>query len=645
VNKPVVGAETKFSAEDMMLKTASCLVSDLQDCLGDPGEFYLFQGALRTLNITRIRESIPTQAENEDDSYRFKAIYQIQNLLKRYRFQQDTFSEDELIAKACKGFLATQSRLALLKERPRNSFYEAVLDTASDYIHKVLGVYDANEHQNACRFGNGASVGVRSRLACEAARWEWPISGSQEQTKWFSDFVVESPHIMRYWYERMNARGENDLTSQPYNVVDSLTMTLVPKSFKALRSIVPNTTIGSFITDGLGRMIQRRLKRNGYDITQLQMEHRARACQASIHKMDVTLDLSAASDSLSVSLMERLLPHDWYTEMCASRIGVVVLPDGSSCEMETFCTMGIGFTFPLQTLVFLGLLKATEKWTDSFRKRNWAHITVYGDDMIFDRGILHNVKLLFSYTGLVINLDKSFDEGPFRESCGGDFHHGLDVRPFQPESGDAHVGKSAYEALLYKFINGFRRRWTEQEIPRTLNYLVTQLGNLGMEIKLVPSNYPDVAGVQCSAYRNLPAFLEGSRCARPKVVGNGVIRFSYLRLTPEEAKEERHDPYYWVALGGKSSTTDSQCFDITNKSLPQKSTSRSATALIIERLCGCEGENGGLLSESFRKVILGQHPRFLGPPQQVRVDLATYVPVRHSGSYTRHLGSTCFWDP
>lgn len=622
-----------------MLNLAKCLVSDLQDCLGDPGAFHEFQHALRSESIPRIRESIPTQAENEPDSYRFKAVYQVQNLFKRYRFSKDTYTEEELTAKACESFKATQLRLARIEEQPKNEFFEAVLDTARDYIAKVLGEYSVNEHCCASRFGTGASVGVRSRHACEAARWEWPISGSLEQITWFlSNVVDENPHIMNYWWERMLDTGIPP--EKAFMVVDSLTMTLVPKSFKALRSIVPNTTLGSFITDGLGRMIQRRLKRNGYDITKLQMQHRKRAFEASIHQRDVTLDLSAASDSLSVHLIERLLPPEWFAAMHSPRLGKVDLPDGTSCEMATFCTMGVGFTFPLQTLVFLGLLKATEKWTDSFRKRNWANITVYGDDMIFDREIYHNVKLLFNYIGLVINIDKSFDEGAFRESCGGDFHNGLDVRPFQPESGDnPHLGKNAYEALLYKFINGLRRRWTEQEIPRTLNYLTTQLGILGMAIKVVPHDYPDVAGIQCRTYHTLPGFLSGSRCAKPKHVGHGVVRFAYLRLQPDTAKEVRHEPYYWVALGGKADTDSI----VGHRVVPQESAPTSRIARLIERLTGCEGENGGLLIEN-KKVILWRSCK-TGPPQQVRVDLATYVTVRHTGSYTRQMGSTCFWDP
>lgn len=631
----------QYATEGMMLNLAKSLVSDLEDCLGSPGKYYMLSRALRSGSVPRIRESIPTQAENETDAYTYKCTYQLQNLLKRYRFQKDTYTEDELVVKACKTFVDTQTRLRESRMAPRNWFYEAVLDSAAEYISRVLGKYDAEEHRSACRFGTGASVGVPSRLACEGARWETPISGSASQIEWFTNNVVQvDPRIPFYWAQRALETGS--IPTRWYDSVDFLTLSLVPKTYKSLRSIMPNTTIGSFITDGVQRMIARRLKRVGYDIKVLQMVHRDRARLASIHHKDVTLDLSSASDSLSRTLMQRLLPPDWFHIMDSTRIGNVKLPNGTIIEeMETFCTMGVGFTFPLQTLIFLALLKATEKWTDSTRPRNWANITVYGDDMIFDRGIYHNVTLLFGYLGLVINVDKSFVDGEFRESCGGDYFHGVDVRPFQPESGDAVVSQRGYEAVLYKMINGLRRRWSEHEIPRTLEYLASQLGTLGTKLFIVPPDYPDEAGIQCDT-QEVPSFIEGLPIAAPRKLGHGVTRFSYLRLDAEERKEVRHDPYYWVALGGGCdpvSFTGSQ-------HLSKEFTDRQFWVRhLVDRRTGVAYVGVSLLVEHYQKTVDPVTPLFIGPPQQKRKDLGTYVTVRHTGTYTRQKGISSTWDP
>lgn len=637
----VIKHRRQYATEEMMLQIAKSLVSDLEDCMGSPGKFYMLSRALRSGSVPRIRESAPTQAANEQDPYVYKCVYQLQNLLKRYRFQKDTYTETELIDKACKTFIDTQDRLREARIAPRNWFFEAVLDSAAEYIAKVLGKYDADEHRSVCRFGTGASVGVPSRLACEAARWELPISGSASQVEWFTNNVVQvDPRIPFYWAQRSIESGS--IPDRWYDSTDFLTLSLVPKTFKSLRSIMPNTTIGSFITDGVQRMIARRLKRVGFDIKVLQMQHRDRARLASIHQQDVTLDLSSASDSLSRTLMQRLLPPDWFHIMDSTRIGNVKLPNGTIIEgMETFCTMGVGYTFPLQTLIFLSLLKATEKWTDSTRPRNWAHITVYGDDMIFDRGIYHNVTLLFKYLGLVINVDKSFVDGGFRESCGGDYFHGVDVRPFQPESADAVVSQRGYEAVLYKMINGLRRRWSEHEIPKTLEYLASQLGTLGTKVFLVPPDYPDEAGIQ-SQTQEVPSFLEGLPIAETRSLGHGVTRFSYLRLDAEERKEERHDPYYWASLGGRLDT----CNFTGTQHLSKEFTDRQfRIRRFVDRRTGVANVGVSLLVEHYQKTWISVGPKFIGPPQQKRKDLSTYVTVRHTGTYTRQKGISCTWDP
>jgi len=262
----------------------------------------------------------------------------------------------------------------------------------------------------------------------------------------------------------------------------------------------------------------------------------------------VTADLSSASDSISVQLVERLFPPDWLQILEQSRIGVVALPDGSVVQSATFCTMGIGYTFPLQTLVFLALLKAIE--ATLFKGRINRHtISVYGDDMIYVSSMHPTVVAVFEQLGFVLNVDKTFSEGHFRESCGGDYYHGVDVRPFQPRNGSAFVGPKTYEAMLYKFVNGLLARWSEHEIGRTLRYLTSEIESVTGKCKLVPGDHPDDSGIKCPTLHHWD-FLQCVEVSKPKSLGHGVYRFSYLRLVPDEREEVRHVPYYWQRLRG-----------------------------------------------------------------------------------------------
>lgn len=531
-----------YNVDEMMLNVASSLVRDFQASGLDMQHCTNFSRALRTKVIADIRSEVPKEDETMDVAH-FKATYQLSNLFKRYRFQLDTYSDDELQEMAIAGFLNTQSRLAAIDLKSVSTKTNKILDHAAGYIAKVLGLYDDAMHRSLCRFGRRASVGVPARLACEAARWELPISGSLEQIIWFDEEMSQVDCVQEYWADQ-KARDSYEST---YQVTSSLTLTLVPKTYKSLRSIMPNTTIGSYMSFGLGEMMRKALKRTGYDIRTLQERHRYLARCGSISNEIVTADLSSASDSITVALVERLFPFDWLRILHQSRIGYVLLPNGQRIESQTFCTMGIGYTFPLQTLVFLALLKAIEH--AHFHRRAKRTISVYGDDMIYPSSMHQDVLTVFEEIGFVVNVDKTFARGHFRESCGGDYFHGVDVRPFQPRNSQALVGHRAYEAVLYKFVNGLLTRWSEYEICETLDYLTSEIEFVAGTVKRVPCDFPDDSGVKCPTLSS-HEFLKRAEVAAVKSIGHGLYRFPYLAHKSQVQEENRHAPYLWAALGG-----------------------------------------------------------------------------------------------
>lgn len=534
----------KFNADSAMRKLAWHLVRDFQATLDDPLYCCELLESLNSQDIERIRSSLPTPNFSEASPYKFKVDYQINSVFKRYRFKKDLYTDADLNEDAIRKFVEVQERLRQQNLDRVDTLTTRVIDFAAYVIAQILGPYDAGEHQSLCRFGRKASVGIPSRLANLAERWEWPISGSLEQVKWFHQVIDGDELVSRYWANRFGSAPSNGAT---YRLTDKLTLTLVPKSFKSVRAIMPNTTIGSFYSLGVGEMIRKRLKKVGCDISRQQMLHRDIARDASVHMRYVTADLSSASDSISVELVRRLLPDDWFDELNSHRIAKVLLPNGTSVESLTFCTMGIGYTFPLQTLIFSALLIAIQSLTIESCKL--GKISVYGDDLIYHGQIHNSVLTVFPQLGFVINEDKTFCDGGFRESCGGDYFRGVDVRPFQPRNGSAIVCQKAYEAVLYKWINGLLARWSEHEVSGTLHFLCSEIERCTGSVKTVPLDFPDDSGVKIS----LPChslFLRGVRVAWPKSVGHGLYRFSYLRIKSQTREEVRHDPFYWQALGG-----------------------------------------------------------------------------------------------
>lgn len=100
--------------------------------------------------------------------------------------------------------------------------------------------------------------------------------------------------------------------------------------------------------------------------------------------------------------------------------------------LNMISTMGNGYTFPLETLLFAAVVSAAAKvssvpllYPHGNRLGNFA---VFGDDIIVPPEMVRNVLHLLSLLGFKTNEQKTFVEGPFRESCGRDFYSGHDVR-------------------------------------------------------------------------------------------------------------------------------------------------------------------------------------------------------------------------
>jgi hypothetical protein len=151
--------------------------------------------------------------------------------------------------------------------------------------------------------------------------------------------------------------------------------------------------------------------------------------------------------------------------------------------------MGIGFTFPLQTLLFYAIVSAICKLT-----KTTGTVSVYGDDLIYPMRIHPYVEKVFTDLGFQLNNDKTFADTDFRESCGGDFFRGVDVRPFSPEGSHQNLSGRKYEAFVYQIMNGLQERWQCESLPKTFAFLEKEVLRVTPLIKQVPFSYPDTSG-------------------------------------------------------------------------------------------------------------------------------------------------------
>lgn len=467
------------------------------------------------------------------ESRPFKRHYQLSEILKKYVFQKDIYSQEDVMKMSVEKFMDNQKRLNSFKPNMDNLVRDAVF-RAKGWIDQLLLDYDLDEHLQACYWPKRASVGVPRKNATLENRWLTVITGSSQHCEWFD-------HIYLPWF----GHAETLRSSLDVVEVDYLNAVLVDKTFKSKRMIVPNTSIGGLYSNGLGKIMEQRLAKGGYHIggpKPLPDVHRILAQESSLTGRNATVDQRLASDNITEDLISLTFPLRWAKALLFGRINVLEV-EGEPVVTKTMSTMGIGFTFPMQMVLFLGLAHACRSiWEDSHGAMpEGSVISVFGDDLICPVELKDLITHVFESLGLVFNTDKTFWCGPFRESCGGDYFRGADVRPaFLPPGGEGMTERH-YEAWLYKSYNALIRRWDYSEIPQTLRLIENELLAIRPSgCYIVPNSFSDDAGLKVPVGEANPAI---HRIPHRDV--HGTYTFRYLRKEATTKRIDFHDCYMW----------------------------------------------------------------------------------------------------
>ncbi len=239
----------------------------------------------------------------------------------------------------------------------------------------------------------------------------------------YANYIKNHP----LWQETEN----NRLTAGFGNsIVRGNRVSCVAKNVDISRTICIEPNLNMFFQLGLGEIIERRLKAvYSIDLADQADVNRELARIGSLDDNLCTIDLESASDSISLSMLKYVLPRDIFAWFNLLRSKEATLPSGTVQELYMVSTMGNGFTFPLQTALFSCAISACFAFLGFKGQQKAGHSwSVFGDDIIIPREIAEPMINLLDYLGFVVNEQKSFFEGPFRESCGLDFYRGKNVR-------------------------------------------------------------------------------------------------------------------------------------------------------------------------------------------------------------------------
>ncbi len=349
----------------------------------------------------------------------FKFGYQAQRWLSKFSDQSTTSPADRRTAAIKKWLLAevrnqrTNQRL-LLDDVTFNGNVTSsqIVKFARMVIRQTIG--DSPSADLFGKFSNGASTRVRRGPDAIARKFVGEAHVTPEAYEIFKTQVLATSPA---WVQAM-MNGTFKCVVQPGSM-----MFTVPKDSEIDRVACKEPEINMFLQRGAGVYLRSQLRKRGINLKDQTLNQRL-AFEGSVSRKLATLDLSSASDLISVQLVYDLLPLDWFLYLDAIRVKRVLI-DGEWHELSMFSSMGNGFTFELESLIFYALSCAINR---AYGVR--GRISVYGDDIVTPSAIAATYVRVFAWFGFKVNPKKSFWTGGFRESCGKHYYKGYDVTPF-----------------------------------------------------------------------------------------------------------------------------------------------------------------------------------------------------------------------
>lgn len=390
-----------------------------------------------------------------------RRAYVATEFLSKASFLETTFKRDEV---ALRKFAEAEERCASVNARftkldVSGGYSDAnvwLLHAVTRKITRVLGYFDVEELLESCSWGPGATYSLRGARTGPVNKFRKERGMTPScYTLFNSIFSRAYPLWDKYLTDTSKKCDADEGTSSlcaPFEVVQGNRVICVPKNSKTDRVIAAEPGLNLWFQLGVGRMIGRRLYRHlGIDL-ESQDRNQLLAYYASRSGSLATVDFSAASDTIAYKLVEEVIPPQWFDVMTSLRSVYGELPDGRTVKYHKFSSMGNGYTFPLQSLIFAcSAIACCEYVNEHGVEADGDYVGVFGDDVVIPTGAYQLFSEFCSFLGFSFNAKKSFASGDFRESCGAHYLRGVDLKPL-------YLKERLKDAFsIYRMANGTRR--------------------------------------------------------------------------------------------------------------------------------------------------------------------------------------------
>jgi len=440
--------------------------------------------AVRQLSLLYSKLELPTSAKREAAAMR--GFVEVEN---------DVQEKMEFLEK---DHLESNNSLLDSYQRVSNLLWRDVFGSLSEMLWgEKTGLYNSQTLSDALRPKHGPGATADRLLGNEKFDLvEWPKR--LEQVFPYGEYCVPNGRYIEDRYRRVTLLEPEE--ERPVRVI------AVPKTAKTPRIIAIEPTCMQYMQQGISRALVRAIELDNHiqagDFVGFsdQNPNREMAREGSVTGSLATLDLSEASDRVSVLLVDSLawrwpLVQEAFSVTRSTRAEV---QGHGVISLSKYASMGSALTFPVEAMVFLTIVFVGIEWGKGTRLTREevlsyrGQVRVYGDDIIVPAHLAPSVISALEFFGMKVNRGKSFWTGKFRESCGKEYYAGHDVSVVKVRKVVRHAnGHLTFPTSLKhvpeveSFVN-LRNRFYAAGLWRTASYLDTKIE------PLLKGHYPSI---------------------------------------------------------------------------------------------------------------------------------------------------------
>ena len=463
---------------------------------------------------------------NYSNMAEFRDAYAATKFLSKYKGLTLSYDLDEVAMAKFREFEIlcgqTNHRFRNLQLDPKFSGRAVWLHSAViRKIESILGDFKSEELFSQPDWGPGASTLIKRKDASPARKFQYETGITRDLNDLLPLSLLKAVYPL--WGKHLDEVG------YPTFQVGNKVIT-VPKDATTNRVIAVEPGINLWFQKAVGNMIGRRLRRCGIDL-RYQSKNQRLAYKGSLSNLIASVDLSSASDSIASAVVEELIPRRWFSVMdsCRSHYGS---QSGQAVKWNKFSSMGNGFTFQLESLIFYAVAFCCTEYLN----QDVSLVSAYGDDVLLPSVCFDLFQEMLDFYGFRVNGKKSHVDSPFRESCGAHYFLGVDVKPIYL--------KDRVESVLsiYRLANAVRRlanRRTsfgcDARLRSTFELLVQKVPS-ALRLR-IPEGYGD------------GGFIANLDEATPSRARFGIEGYHYFCVTePGKTRYDDTDGYLLAAL-------------------------------------------------------------------------------------------------